>query len=192
MQREWWILQRTISQRGLQWWPSAPTQSRRIHRMDLRRWQKMQQPLVRAIRILSTCFHCLQVPAWTLLRPILTINGLAGYTFPYLYDETQQVANAYSALCTPEFMVFDSNMELQYHGQFDSARPSRDVPVTGQPLIWALLLLKSLKHDGYSVACVQCSTHRLLCHAWYRPLCARARKGCMMPSGGMCAGSMLS
>ena len=82
----------------------------------------------------------LAVPAWTLIRPTLTINGLAGYTFPYLYDETQEVAKAYRALCTPEFMAFDSNMELQYHGQFDSARPSRDVPVTGRPLIWALLL----------------------------------------------------
>jgi len=55
----------------------------------------------------------------------------AGYTFPYLFDETQEVAEAYKALCTPEFMVFDKNLELQYHGQFDSARPSRDVPVTG-------------------------------------------------------------
>lgn len=61
-----------------------------------------------------------------------------GYPFPYLYDETQEVAKAYKALCTPEFMVFDKKMELQYHGQFDSARPSRDVPVTGEDLRAAL------------------------------------------------------
>ncbi|CAK0780999.1 hypothetical protein CVIRNUC_005250 [Coccomyxa viridis] len=61
-----------------------------------------------------------------------------GYPFPYLYDETQEVAKAYRALCTPEFMVFDSKLELQYHGQFDSARPSKDVSVTGEDLRAAL------------------------------------------------------
>ena len=61
----------------------------------------------------------------------LYLMPCAGYTFPYLFDETQQVAEAYRAVCTPEFLVFDKNLELQYHGQFDSARPSRDIPVTG-------------------------------------------------------------
>ena len=58
-------------------------------------------------------------------------DARAGYTFPYLFDETQEVAKAYRAMCTPEFLIFDKNLELQYHGQFDSARPSRDIPVTG-------------------------------------------------------------
>ncbi|CAL5221438.1 g3626 [Coccomyxa viridis] len=61
-----------------------------------------------------------------------------GYSFPYLYDEMQEVAKAYRAQCTPEFMVFDKKLELQYHGQFDSARPSRDVSVTGEDLRAAL------------------------------------------------------
>lgn len=55
----------------------------------------------------------------------------AGYTFPYLFDESQQVAKAYKAACTPEFYIFDSQQQLQYHGQFDSSRPRNNVPVTG-------------------------------------------------------------
>lgn len=57
-----------------------------------------------------------------------------GYTFPYLFDSTQEVAKAYSAACTPEFYVFDADRKLFYHGQFDSSRPSKyggDTPVTG-------------------------------------------------------------
>ena len=55
----------------------------------------------------------------------------AGYTFPYLYDATQQVANDYKAACTPDFFVFDSNRSLVYRGQFDSSRPGNGKPVTG-------------------------------------------------------------
>ena len=55
----------------------------------------------------------------------------AGYTFPYLYDATQQVASAYKAACTPDFFVFDSNQALVYRGQFDSSRPGNGKPVTG-------------------------------------------------------------
>lgn len=64
-----------------------------------------------------------------------------GYTFPYLFDESQTVAKAYSAACTPEFYVFGAQMELTYHGQFDSSRPSKyggDTPVTGEDLRHAL------------------------------------------------------
>ena len=56
---------------------------------------------------------------------------LAGYTFPYLYDETQSVAKAYSAACTPDFFLFDAQRKLVYRGQFDSSRPSNNKPVTG-------------------------------------------------------------
>ena len=66
----------------------------------------------------------------------------AGYSFPYLYDEMQEVAKAYRAQCTPEFMVFDKKLELQYHGQFDSARPSRDVSVTGLSFYTSAVLRK--------------------------------------------------
>ena len=54
-----------------------------------------------------------------------------GYTFPYLYDESQSVARAFDAACTPEFYVFDGHGKLAYRGQFDEARPKNDVPVTG-------------------------------------------------------------
>ncbi|KAK9830520.1 hypothetical protein WJX72_012197 [[Myrmecia] bisecta] len=61
-----------------------------------------------------------------------------GYPFPYLYDETQEVAKAYKAACTPEFYLFDQQMKLAYHGQFDGARPKNNVPVTGEDLRAAL------------------------------------------------------
>jgi peroxiredoxin len=58
----------------------------------------------------------------------------AGYTFPYLYDDTQNVAKAYKAACTPDLFVFDQDLKLVYRGQFDDSRPGNDVPVTGQDL----------------------------------------------------------
>lgn len=58
----------------------------------------------------------------------------AGYTFPYLYDATQEVAIAYKAACTPDFYLFDADMTLVYRGQFDSSRPSNGQPVTGSDL----------------------------------------------------------
>lgn len=58
----------------------------------------------------------------------------AGYTFPYLYDETQAVAQAYEAACTPDFFLFDTERKLVYRGQFDDARPGNDAPVTGKDL----------------------------------------------------------
>ena len=61
-----------------------------------------------------------------------------GFTFPYLYDETQEVALAYRAACTPDFFVFDSERTLVYRGQLDGARPSNDVPVDGRDLRAAL------------------------------------------------------
>ena len=63
---------------------------------------------------------------------------LRGYTFPYLYDETQEVAKAYRAACTPDFFLFDKEHRLVYRGQFDDSRPSNGVPVTGKDLRAAL------------------------------------------------------
>jgi len=57
-----------------------------------------------------------------------------GYTFPYLFDESQAVAKAYQAACTPDFFLFDSDFKLVYRGQFDDARPRNDEPVTGKDL----------------------------------------------------------
>jgi peroxiredoxin len=62
----------------------------------------------------------------------------AGYTFPYLYDETQSVAAAYRAACTPDFYLFDDDRRLVYRGQLDDSRPGNDVPVTGADLRAAL------------------------------------------------------
>ncbi len=62
-----------------------------------------------------------------------------GYTFPYLYDENQEVARAYDAACTPDFYVFDSDLKLAYRGQLDSSRPKRNpIPSTGIDLRVAL------------------------------------------------------
>ena len=61
-----------------------------------------------------------------------------GYTFPYLYDETQEVAKAYRAACTPDFYVFDREQVLAYRGQMDSSRPDSGIPVTGEDLRAAL------------------------------------------------------
>ncbi|MBI5637777.1 MAG: thioredoxin family protein [Nitrospinae bacterium] len=55
----------------------------------------------------------------------------AGYVFPYLFDESQAVAKAYRAACTPEFYVFDGNQKLVYRGQMDASRPGGNIPVTG-------------------------------------------------------------
>ncbi len=61
-----------------------------------------------------------------------------GYTFPYLFDETQEVAKAYRAACTPDFYIFDRDYKLVYRGQFDASRPSNGVAVTGDDLKGAL------------------------------------------------------
>jgi peroxiredoxin len=63
---------------------------------------------------------------------------LRGYTFPYLFDETQATAKAYRAACTPDFFVFDRNRKLVYRGQMDASRPGNDVPVSGADLRAAL------------------------------------------------------
>lgn len=62
----------------------------------------------------------------------------AGYSFPYLFDATQEVAKAYRAACTPDFFVFDSAHKLVYRGQLDDSRPGNDRPVTGRDLRGAM------------------------------------------------------
>lgn len=61
-----------------------------------------------------------------------------GYNFPYLFDETQEVAKSYNAACTPDFYVFDKDLKLVYRGQFDDSRPGNNIPVTGKDLSEAL------------------------------------------------------
>jgi peroxiredoxin len=65
-------------------------------------------------------------------------TATAGYTFPYLYDESQEVAKAYHAACTPDFFLFNKNRNLVYRGQMDGSRPGNGVPLTGSDLRSAL------------------------------------------------------
>jgi peroxiredoxin len=62
------------------------------------------------------------------------VATLKGFTFPYLYDESQAVARAYQAVCTPDFFLFDRERRLRYRGQFDGSRPGSSTPVTGADL----------------------------------------------------------
>jgi peroxiredoxin len=74
----------------------------------------------------------------------------AGYLFPYLYDETQEVAKAYRAACTPDIYLFDGDKALAYRGQLDDSRPGNKIPVTGKDLraaIDALLSGKPVPHQ---------------------------------------------
>ncbi len=80
-----------------------------------------------------------------------------GFIFPYLYDETQQVARDFDAACTPDFFLFDAAGALVYRGQLDSSRPGNDIPVTGRDLraaLKALLAGKPVSSDQLpSIGC---------------------------------------
>lgn len=80
-----------------------------------------------------------------------------GFTFPYLYDETQEMAKAYTAACTPDFFLFDADGKLVYRGQLDDSRPDNSKPVTGKDLreaIGAVLSGKPVTPDQKpSVGC---------------------------------------
>jgi peroxiredoxin len=61
-----------------------------------------------------------------------------GFNFPYLYDETQQVARAYHAACTPDIFLFDADFKLVYRGEYDSSRPGNGIPVSGEDLRFSI------------------------------------------------------
>ncbi|CAF0703753.1 thioredoxin family protein [Candidatus Methylacidithermus pantelleriae] len=63
---------------------------------------------------------------------------LVGYPFPYLFDESQEVAKAFRAACTPDFFLFDQDRKLVYRGQYDDSRPGNGIPVTGHDLARAI------------------------------------------------------
>jgi hypothetical protein len=79
------------------------------------------------------------------------------YPFPYLFDETQEVAKNYDAACTPDFYVFDADLKSVYHGQLDDSRPGNGKPVTGKDLRNSLDILlnknSALEHQKPSVGC---------------------------------------
>jgi peroxiredoxin len=81
-----------------------------------------------------------------------------GFSFPYLYDESQEIAHAYKAACTPDIYLFDAEMKLVYRGQFDESRPRNGVPVTGKDLRAALdAVLRGEKPDGDQRASIGCN-----------------------------------
>jgi peroxiredoxin len=81
-----------------------------------------------------------------------------GYTFPYLYDELQEVAKAFQAACTPEFYLFDGDRTLVYRGQFDDARPNNGITPTGRDLRQALnAVLEGHDVDQNQIPAVGCN-----------------------------------
>jgi peroxiredoxin len=80
-----------------------------------------------------------------------------GYVFPYLFDETQEVAAAYTAMCTPDFFLFGPDRKLVYRGQMDASRPNSGIPVTGEELraaMDAVLTGESVPEEQYpSMGC---------------------------------------
>jgi hypothetical protein len=86
-----------------------------------------------------------------------------GFAFPYLYDETQEVAREYGAVCTPELLLFDKDLKLVYRGQMDDSRPRRgdagnEIPVTGKDLRAAMdAVIKGVRPDTNQRASIGCS-----------------------------------
>ncbi len=86
------------------------------------------------------------------------LAGELGYTFPYLYDESQTVARAYDAACTPDFFVFDAERKLAYRGRLDGSTPGNALPVTGAELRAALdALLRGELPDSEQNPSVGCN-----------------------------------
>jgi len=88
---------------------------------------------------------------------MLLVAAQQGFTFPYLVDETQAVAKAYQAICTPDFFLFDSARKLAYRGQFDGSRPGSGLPVTGSDLRAAADALLAGKVVGTQTPSIGCS-----------------------------------
>lgn len=81
-----------------------------------------------------------------------------GFRFPYLYDESQEVARAYKAACTPDIYLFDKDFKLVYRGQFDGSRPGNGVPVTGEDLRAAVdAVLRGEKPGANQKASIGCN-----------------------------------
>ncbi|NKI32973.1 thioredoxin family protein [Croceivirga thetidis] len=81
-----------------------------------------------------------------------------GYSFPYLFDETQEVAKAYDAACTPDFYLFDGDLKLVYRGQLDDSRPGNGLPLNGQDLRNAMdALLNGIDIDTEQKPSIGCN-----------------------------------
>lgn len=83
---------------------------------------------------------------------------ILNFPFPYLYDESQEVAKAYDAQCTPDFFIFDHDLTLVYRGQFDSSRPRNDIKVTGHDVREALnSILKGKEVNPIQMPSIGCN-----------------------------------
>ncbi|MFK7969391.1 MAG: thioredoxin family protein [Bacteroidia bacterium] len=81
-----------------------------------------------------------------------------GYPFPYLYDESQEVAKEYDAACTPDFYIFDADLRSVYHGQLDDSRPGSSIPVTGSAMRNVLdTMLKGASYTGEERPSIGCN-----------------------------------
>ena len=89
------------------------------------------------------------------------MKGLASsmnFNFPYLYDESQEVAKAYDAACTPEFHIFDKDLKCVYRGQFDASRPGNEIPITGNDVRRALdNMLAGKEVDKNQIPAIGCN-----------------------------------
>jgi len=92
----------------------------------------------RGVQILAISSSSAQTHPQDGPEPMRALAEAEGWGFPFLHDQTQDVAKAYRAACTPDFFLFDGNHRLVYRGQLDDARPGSDVPVTGRDLRAAL------------------------------------------------------
>ena len=92
----------------------------------------------KGLGIVAICANSLQTHPQDSPENLKVQAQEVGFTFPYCFDESQEVAKRYTAACTPDFFVFDRSKKLVYRGQLDDSRPSNGVPVTGQDLRDAL------------------------------------------------------
>ncbi len=100
-------------------------------RTELARIGRDYQPQLGIVAISSNDVDHYPADSPTLMIDEATQHG---YTFPYCYDETQEVAKAFHAACTPDFFLFDASMKLVYRGQLDDSRPGNGNPLTGKDL----------------------------------------------------------
>ena len=81
-----------------------------------------------------------------------------GYTFPYLYDESQEIAKKYDAACTPDFYLYDNELKLVYRGQLDDSRPGNGIECDGNDLNYAIkCLIKNIQNDNIQKPSIGCN-----------------------------------
>jgi peroxiredoxin len=117
--------------------------------------KEFQQKGVNVVAIMSNNFIAYPDDSPEKMKEFAESNN---FTFPYLVDESQEIAKAYRAACTPDFFLFDQELQLAYRGQMDGSRPSNDVPVTGIDLVNAVNnLVAGIPIDENQVPSIGCN-----------------------------------